>query len=455
MEKIIRAAIYIRVSTEEQVRHGYSLQSQKDHLKEYCKQKKYKVIDIYADEGKSARSKLKNRTELLRLVEDAKCNKFDRIIFWRLDRWFRNIADYYKVQEVLEANKIDWECSSEEYNTTTSNGRLHLNIKLSIAQNESDQTGDRIRFNFENMIRNGRAIQGSHCMPLGYKVDGEEKNKHVIKDEEKAPIVYDMFEHFKTYNSIRKTLLFINNKYNLEINYDSMRHYIKNELYTGTYRGIDNYCEPYITKKEFEENQLRIKNNNKDNKKYEYLFSGLIHCYNCGCKMSGFTHRTTKPKYNKVYINHAYRCNKAHSSHTCTNRSPIMEHILENYLLKNILYSVKQYIATNEKIEDNSQKKIINIDKIRQKIDRLTELYIDGKISKDKYNTDYEKFENEIKEYENNNKKKDLSKLKSLVDSDALTIYNQLNNESKRAFWQTYIDYIERDEHLNFIVHFK
>ena len=131
MNEIKNVALYIRVSTEEQVKHGYSLQAQKERLLEYCKSHNYKVVDIYADEGKSARSKLKSRTELQRLINDVEKHKFDLIVFWRLDRWFRNVADYYKVQEILEKNKVDWECSDEEYNTTTSNGRLHLNIKLS------------------------------------------------------------------------------------------------------------------------------------------------------------------------------------------------------------------------------------------------------------------------------------------------------------------------------------
>ena len=181
INEIIKAALYIRVSTEEQAKHGYSLSSQKQRLIEYCKEQNYMITGIYIDEGKTARTKLKNRTELLRLIEDAKQKKFNRIIIWRLDRWFRNIADYYKVQETLEANKVDWECSDEEYNTTTSNGRLHLNIKLSIAQNESDQTSDRIKFNFDRMIKNGNIIVGKQGMPLGYTSSGTEKNKRMIR----------------------------------------------------------------------------------------------------------------------------------------------------------------------------------------------------------------------------------------------------------------------------------
>ena len=456
-KSIIRAVIYIRVSTEEQARHGYSLQSQKERLIEYCKSKGYKIIETYADEGKSARSKLNNRKELLRLIQDAKDKKFDRIVFWRLDRWFRNIADFYKIQEILDTNHIDWECSDEEYNTTTSNGRLHLNIKLSIAQNESDQTGDRIRFNFSNMVKNKRAIQGSHCMPLGYKVTGEEKNKHVVKDENTSKIVEDMFDNFKTFNSIRKTLIYINQKYNMKICYDSMRHYIKNELYTGTYKGIDNYCEPYITKEEYEENQKRIKRNIKqNNKKYDYIFSGLIRCYNCGAKLSGFSHRTTKPKYGKVYLNYAYRCNKAFNSKTCKNMSPIFENNLEKYLIENIVEKANQYIIKEETTEKKQDNKIFNTEKIKQKLDRLAELYIEGKISKEKYDSDYKLYNDEIVKINKHNKSnKDLTKLKTLLNEDTLSMYNQLDNELKRAFWGTYIDYIERDEQLNYIVHFK
>ena len=81
MEKeIIRVALYVRVSTEEQVKHGFSLNSQLNRLTEYCKNNKYKIIDKYVDEGKSARSKLKSRTELLRLIEDAKITVPARLI---------------------------------------------------------------------------------------------------------------------------------------------------------------------------------------------------------------------------------------------------------------------------------------------------------------------------------------------------------------------------------------
>ena len=456
-DNIITVAIYVRVSTEEQAKHGYSVQAQKESLISYCKHKNYKIYDVYADEGKSARAKLKSRTEMCRLIEDVKLKKFDRIIFIKLDRWFRNIADYYKIQEILDKYKIDWETTQEDYNTTTSSGRLNLNIRLSIAQDEADRTADRIRFTFDNMVKNKRAIQGSHCMPLGYKVAGEDKNKKVVKDDETKEIVEDMFKHFSIYSSIRSTLLYVNNKYNMNICYDSMRNYLKNSLYTGIYKNVENYCEPYITKEQYELNQSNIVCNVKsNNKRYDYIFSGLIRCHKCQYKMSGFTHKSHDTRYDKIYSYKAYRCNRSYNSKSCENRSPIIENKLEKFLINNVIECAHQYIIQEETIQPIEKNKPVNIDKLKLKLDRLTELYVDGKITREKYDTDFKKINDEIINANLKTEKiKDLHSVKSLVNSNALLLYNQLDNISKRAFWSTYIDYIERDEHLNYIVHFK
>lgn len=441
--KVIRAVLYIRVSSEEQVRHGYSLQSQKDRLLEYCKEHSYKVIDIYADEGKSARSKLKSRTELQRLIKDAGKDKFDRIVFWRLDRWFRNIADYYKTQEILEKNKIDWECTDEEYNTTTSNGRLHLNIKLSIAQNESDQTSDRIKFNFENMVKNGRAIVGKQGLPLGYKVAGDEKNKKVVKDETEKEIVYDMFENIKLTRSIRRTLFYINEKYNLSICYDSLRHYLKNPLYTGKYRSNNNYCEPYITRAEFNNIQSIISCNVKRNQKHDYIFSGLLRCKACGNRLSGTPHVTTRN--GKKWRNYAYRCNKAVNEKRCTNKKHMLENTVERKIFDSLEYEIKKIIAY-EDVKPKKEVKLVDINKIQAKIDRLNELYIDGRINKEKYETEYLKYQELIRTSQNQAKKHDYSHLNKLLDKDIINSYKALNNIEKRAFWGEFIDRIEIDK---------
>lgn len=453
--KILRAAIYIRVSTEEQARHGYSLNSQKKRLIEYCNEKKYKITKIYADEGKSARSKIKNRKELLNLIEDSKNNKFDIIVFWRLDRWFRNIADYYKVQEVLEKNKIEWECSDEDYNTNTSNGRLHLNIKLSIAQNESDQTGDRIKFNFERMIKEGYTIVGKQGMPLGYTISNESKNKKVIKDEKTEMIAVDMWENIKITGSIRKTLIYINTKYNLDICYDSMRHYFMNEKYYGSYKGNENYCPAYVTKEEFYDIQNKIKKNVKMNKKYDYIFSGLLKCPICHRNLSGFTSISTN-KSNTKYKYPCYRCNYHYAYKACSYNKRPVEKTIEKYLIENIKNKINEYIIATESIQKKEHIKKIDTNKLNKKLDRLNELYIEGRISKEKYDNDYNIISKQLKEYKPATKSEYNTKLKKIIDNkNIIELYQKLNNENKRNFWADFIDYIEITLDNEYIIYFK
>lgn len=458
-EKIIRAVLYIRVSTEEQVRHGYSLNSQRERLIEYCKQLGYQVVNIYVDEGKTARTKLRNRKALLQLLEDAKEHSFDRIVIWRLDRWFRNVADYYKVQEILEENKIDWECSDEEYDNHTSNGRLHLNIKLSIAQNESDQTSDRIKFNFNSMVKNGRAITGTHAVPLGYMVAGEEKNKRVVKNPETEQIAIDMLSYVRMCGSIRQTVLYINEKYNLNICYDSMRHYLLNTKYYGHYRGVDNYCEAYIKKEEFDEIQSLLRKNVKLNKRYDYIFTGLLKCPKCGCKLSGITTKITKKNNKEVdYKYPGYRCNHSYNDNLCTYRKKVGEAALEEYLLSNIKKEIQNHIFEIENITTKEAvKKVIDVNKVKIRLGRLTDLYLDGKILREKYDEEFEKLNALLHESEEIKieEPKDLSKYKEFLETDILKVYNTLENKFKRMLWAKYIDYITKDENDEYHIYFK
>lgn len=455
IKNIIRVVLYIRVSTQEQARHGYSIESQKARLIAFCKEQGYKIVDIYIDEGKSARSKLRSRKELQRMIADANKDKYDRIVIWRLDRWFRNVADYYKIYEVLEANKIDWECSDETYDTYTSNGRLYLNMKLSIAQNESDQTADRIKFNFENMIKSGKPLYGSQCLPVGYTVSGERGNKRVVKDKTDEEATNDMFKKFDETRSIRQVTIYLCETYTYRnFEYESVERALKNTLYYGYYKGNDHYCEPYITKEQFEKNQAYIKRNNKSNtKENDYMFKGMIRCYDCGRIMSGNTHKY-KLANGDVVKAHAYRCGKHCHSNLCKNRKGVSETKLESWLLTNFFSEVNKHIIGIEKLEMDSKNVVDNkriLEKLNSKKDRLNELYIEGKITREKYDNDFESIIKQITEIEKNdkedNKNTDVSKYKKLLENkDIFELYNTLDIVHKRMFWWDCIDYIEQSE---------
>ena len=164
--------------------HGKSLEAQREYLERYAKEHHMIVVGIYADEGKTARKELKKRKAIHALLEDVKAGKIDIILFWRLDRWFRNLSDFYKVQDILDEYDVHWLSASEPgINMETRDGRLQLNVVLSIGQNEVDTTSERIKFVNEASIRQGKLIFGEANMGFGYKSGIVDGVKRMIKDK--------------------------------------------------------------------------------------------------------------------------------------------------------------------------------------------------------------------------------------------------------------------------------
>ena len=205
---LLRAALYIRVSGEEQKIKGLSLEAQQERLEAYAKERGWLVAGIYIDAAKTARKNIHKRAQFQKMIEAVKRDEIDVLLFCRLDRWFRSVADYYKVMEILEAHNCNWVTSDEEYNTSTANGRLYINVKLSIAQNEADIDGERIDVVFDSKIAHGTVVSGS-C-PFGYRVN-DEKRLEIF--QEQADIVQDAFNHFENTVSQLATVKYIRETY--------------------------------------------------------------------------------------------------------------------------------------------------------------------------------------------------------------------------------------------------
>ena len=251
--KVERCAIYIRVSTTEQMMHGKSLEAQKEYLTNYAKEHNMAVVGIYADEGKTARKELKKRKAIHSLLQDVEAGKIDVIIFWRIDRWFRNLSDFYKVQDILDSHNVRWISTSEPgINMETRDGRLQLNVVLSIGQNEVDTTSERIKFVNEASIRNGKLIFGDANMGYGYKsgiVDGQ---KRMVKDPDREHVVNAFYEYFFKHQNKCATLRYIQETYDPDFSFGIMRTLLSSEFYKGTYRGFP-YCPAYLTEDRVEQ----------------------------------------------------------------------------------------------------------------------------------------------------------------------------------------------------------
>ena len=221
----IRVALYIRVSTEEQAKHGLSLADQREALIAYAAAHGMEVVGIYEDAGISARKPYKKRPALMRLLDDCRAGKIDTILFVKLDRWFRNVAGYYAVQEVLDKNHVDWQAIREDYETRTASGRLKVNIMLSVAQDEADRTSERIKAINESKRAKGQPTNGK--TPIGICV----KNRRYAIDEETADAARDMFPAFIRLQSILALRRYMATEWGIKRSYNKYKDAVKSRLY--------------------------------------------------------------------------------------------------------------------------------------------------------------------------------------------------------------------------------
>lgn len=440
-----RAGLYIRVSSDEQARHGYSLSEQRHVLEEYAARHGFSVVDVYADEGATARRSVHNRHELQRLLSDVRAGLIDIILFIKLDRWFRNVKDFYKVQDVLDRFGVDWIATQEDYNTTTSNGRLMLNLKLSIAQNESDQTSDRIKFVFEGKRRRKEVIAG--VLPVGFKI---ENHKYVI-DEPRADIVRAAFEFYSVHQSIGMTYKHLNEQYpEMHFHAQNIRRMLVNERYIGRFFGIEDYSPAIIDRDLWERVQKVIaigKRGETPRKAIEpYLFSGLLFCPRCGHRLNGIRASRKKIKY--------YRCNNNHIQHHCDFPGLPAESLIERYLLDNIESRIKEHASRLEVVQDNREResKEKQIKAVNNRLDRLKDLYVSGFIDRATYEKDFKANNEELTALlleEKQRPQKIAPQLESILQGGMESLYNQLSMEGKKTFWKSIIHRLE----ITFVSH--
>src|ERR1700678_762528 len=197
--KPVRCAIYTRVSTEHGLDQEFnSLDAQYEAASAYIKSQAHAgwtlVRSRYDDGGYSGGST--DRPDLQKLLEDIRARKIDVIVVYKVDRLTRSLADFAKLVELFDANGVSFISITQSFNTTTSMGRLTLNMLLSFAQFEREVTGERIRDKIAASKKKGMWVGG--VVPLGYKV----VDRKLMIDEEEAPIVRLIFELYCALGSI-------------------------------------------------------------------------------------------------------------------------------------------------------------------------------------------------------------------------------------------------------------
>lgn len=420
----MKVFIYERVSSEEQAKYGYSLDAQHEALTEFCKANDHIIVGEYKDEGISGRKPYTKRPAMLQLLNDLEKVKPDMILFTKLDRWFRNIKEYYKVQDLLERNKVDWKAIQEEYDTSTASGRLYINIKLSIAQDEADRTGERVKAIHRQLAMQGKVLGRS--VPFGYKV----VDKRVVFSED-IEAVKDALQHYMLHGSLRLTTRYINDKYGKHLDHNSIKHLFTNTLLIGEKYGNPNFCEPILTPEEFNALQVKMQSNIKEaSKTRTFLFTGLMKCPKCGRRLSG-----TGDMYDHKY----YRCMKRYYG-LCDFDKYISEKKLEAWLLENIEEDFKVNVTMKPKQKKESPQKY------KDRLARLNEMYLMGTISQDEYKEKSATLLKQIADLSKNTPVKTQN-----FASNWKEVYLKLDEEHRRSFWHSLLQQIVVNEDLQVV----
>lgn len=439
MDNILRAGLMKRVSTEEQALHGESLQAQEDALVKYCNDNNIKIVKIYSDEGFSARKPVLKRPAMLELLEDVQAGKLDIILFTKLDRWFRNVKEYHKIQEILERNKVVWKAILEDYNTATADGRLKVNIMLSVAENEADRTSERIKFVFNSKIMRKEAIFPNQNAPFGYKVIEIDGVKRVVKNDETREAT-EFFFKTALVSSARQAAIKTNQKFGLNRTYGCWNHMCHNEIYAGVYYGVEDYCEPYITHAQYKVLSDFTVSTRKAKHNRFYLFSGLIKCSCCGNTMAG-RYCTSRTGIEYYY----YRCRRTLTK-SC-NSTSIAEKKTEKYLLENINTELEKFIMSVE-AKQPTQKKKTDTTKLKEQLRRVNVSYQAGNMEDDEYLAKTKEIKAMIEKAsieDDPTSKVDVEALKEFLNSGFEEIYHSLTAEEKQQLWRSLISEIVYD----------
>lgn len=443
---ILRAGLYERVSTEEQALHGFSIETQIDNLTEYCEKNHIKIIDHYTDEGISGAKPPLKRPALHRLLEDVKAGKIDIIIFTKLDRWFRSVKEYFKVQDILDQHGVQWKAIHESYDTTTANGQMAITMFLAIAQNERDRTAERVKMVLQHKRKNKEACFGGPHNPFGFMKKADENGiMRLVKNPEEEQATSEFWEILIKYNNLNKAIRHMGNAYGIHKNPKTWGRIARSEFYCGMYGDIEDFCEPYVSKQEWLKLQETINDRVQDNKtKRVYLFSGRLRCPECGHILCGTSSAQRRYKYIGPVEYRGYRCRFKYTN--CSYGRTISEKKIEKYLLKNLTELLENEIATAE-IEraKPKPKPKTDVKALKEKLRRLNVTYMAGNIS----DAEYLKEDAEIKaliakaETDAPPPERDIEPLKAILNTDFKAIYETLAPEEKQRFWRGLIKEIK------------
>ena len=396
-----KCGLYMRVSTEDQAREGFSLPEQKERLEAFCKFKGYEIVDYYEDAGISAKTG-NHRPEFERLKDDIKSKRINTIVALKLDRITRSIYDWENLMTFLDENNAYLDCVNDEINTTSANGKMISRLLMSVSQNEIERTSERTKIGLAGAIKNGHI---PHIAPLGYK----HEDRKLVIDYSTKDIIIRIFDLYYNGLSYKK----ISNLFNEEkvLGKDNWRdstivNILQNEIYKGDFvhgkrtnhpTFYEDVVEPIVSKEMWEDCQVQKKKNSRAFKRtLTYLYLQKLKCPKCGRILGG---KATTKKNGKSYF--YYYCNDCKIEF----KEKLINDYFNQFIAELIEYDevVNQFFLPmiKQKFDEPKEQLEKEINNQKNKLERIKKAYINGVFELKEYNEEKKIVEKAISELEN------------------------------------------------------
>ncbi len=390
------AGIYIRVSTEDQAREGFSLPEQEKRLRAMCEYKGYEIYKVYKDAGISAKTG-NHRPAFEELKEDIRNKKCNTIVVLKLDRLTRSVYDWENIMKFLEENNAYLDCANDDINTTNANGRMVARLLTIVSQNEIERTSERTKIGLAGAIKVGNIPNKA---PFGYK----HVNKKLVIDPLTKDEVIRIFNLYYEGNSYQT----ISNIYNEEKVFgktnwcdSTILRILENEIYKGDYvhgkktnhpTYYENVVEPLVSKELWEECQVQKRKNSRNYKRdKEYLFLQKLRCPKCGRILGG---NATKKKNGKVY--YYYQCNVCKITIKETKIEDAVKTLLADILEYDNVVNEFFLPVLKSKIDNPKEELSKELKKLNSKKERIKKAYIDSLFTEEEFKEETKIIENEI-----------------------------------------------------------
>ena len=445
---MINCAIYPRKSKA--VDKSDSMDVQIDMCRRYLDDKygsgNYTATVYDGDYGITGHS-TKKRKDFQRMMRDVSDRKIQLVVIQRYDRIARNTRDFCNLYHDMEINGCNLVSVSRQIDTTTPYGKNFMYMQASMAELEWALNSERRKDTIRYAASIGKSILPDHSTPFGYHNDVVNGVRRLVKEEQWEDAVADLFEYYRKYRNYSATARHINQQYGTRFEIQAIKRIIRSPFYYGCYKDNDNFCEPYISKEDWQDlQQKRPVIRTAGNKRTEVLFSGMIRCPECNRLM-----RSCQKSHRSGNVYRYYHC-EYHSTKMCGFAKVKSENLIEEMLLNRIDTFLAEREAAMSDQKSEKKHSTNNVSKYLAELDRLNTMFLKGRISEEYYDTEYLRLNDLIAQYEASSQSHDSVKhLQEVFVSDWKEMYKDLDKLHRKFFWRDVIRQIIVDDNMNVV----